>query len=716
MERGSLAAEFPTCRSRPSQLEWDFSDNPARIAPSHMAAKTPHPTSLRNLPLRASYRMAIGAGGIWTWAVALLATRHHLVGTYSVIPGAPWFWGPVVLPVALAALILLLGVLLTLLCLHYARTCRERVPRAIAWLLASSFVPALDLLRLLDVPLPPTFLEPLVLTAITAVALGEMAASQPVPSRVQRLAAAAWGWVVWIVALALGIWWYRQSVQAYDSFLLGFNDFGHFGQRVANTWAGRGFLMETPSLPPFWDHFNPGLALLAPLWGLWPDPRLFMLIQAVCLLLPAPILYGTARQLGATRIEAAMWGVAYLAYPALSQLNLSFSYGWHPVSLAFPLLFLAVFLLLKGQRIGALMTALLACSFQEDVVVILGCLAAAMTLQCVWERWQNRRRGLPPSEAGILASRLPLWTWATINLVSIAAFVLIYQYSGLRPYQVSRFQQLGDSGVEILASPILRPHIFWGTVLRPESLYFVAALSVPLGWRALYRGRWILLACALPVGVLLAWGHLPAISIAFQYTTTLIPVLFLAAIAGGTHQAGDQASCGAAVGPMGRASVTALAGCLAASLWLGSSPWCRNTLTEVLAQTYAAVEMSRLEDRIAGSSGIEALHQILALVDKEDATVLATGRIAAHFLGVERLDTVGQAPQRWAAFQREAGPGRSGIELFDWVLIDTYEHFQQSEENIEFVLNEARLANYRTVEARHGIVVLRRPDEKRSSP
>ncbi len=59
-----------------------------------------------------------------------------------------------------------------------------------------------------------------------------------------------------------------------------------------------------------------------------------MLIQTVCLILPAPIIYAIARQLGATTAEAAMWATAYLVYPPLSHMHLGYSYGWHPVSLA----------------------------------------------------------------------------------------------------------------------------------------------------------------------------------------------------------------------------------------------------------------------------------------------------------------------------------------------------------------------------------------------
>lgn len=684
---------------------------PSRIARSLMTAKKKHSTPVQEIPSEFRYIVSILAGLVWTWAAALLATRHHLVGTYGVIPGAPWFWGPVALPVPLLALILVLGFLVAQLCLRYARTSQQRFPRAFAWLLISSVIPMLDLFRLLGSDVPLTFIEPLLLAAITAMAVGEMIAVLPVPSGVQeRIASVPWWAVVWGMAILLGIWWYRQSVDAYDHFLLGFNDFGHFGQRVANTWSGRGFLVETPSLPPFWDHFNPGLALLAPVWGLWPDPRLFMLIQAVCLAVPAPIIYVIGRHLGATKVEGAMWGAAYLVYPPLSQLNLSFSYGWHPVSLALPLLFLTLLCLLKGQRVGALAAAALACSFREDVLIILGCLAAAMALEIGWARWRVRRTSSPLGEASMLADKLPLWAWAAINVFLIVAFVLVYEFSGFRQFQVSRFDKLGGSALEIVASPILRPRVFWGTVLRPESAYYLLALLVPLGARALYRGRWILLACVLPLGVLLAWGHRPATSIAFQYTTTVIPILFFGAMVG-AGSGTDRTSSSVVAGPMWRATVTAFVGCAAASLWLGSSPWCRTTLTDVVGQTYADAGVTELKDRLPGSEGIEVLHEVVALVDKADASVLATGRIAAHFVGAERVDTVGQAPQRWAAFKAEVGPGRSGIELFDWVVVDTYEHFQQSHENIVFVLKEARLADYRLIEARRGIVVLARPQD-----
>ena len=54
-------------------------------------------------------------------------------------------------------------------------------------------------------------------------------------------------------------------------------------------------------------------------------------------------------------------GTAYLTYPALGQLNLSYSYGWHPVSLAMCLMFAATAALAWGRRWTAMACTVVAC-------------------------------------------------------------------------------------------------------------------------------------------------------------------------------------------------------------------------------------------------------------------------------------------------------------------------------------------------------------------
>jgi hypothetical protein len=361
----------------------------------------------------------------------------------------------------------------------------------------------------------------------------------------------------------------------------------------------------------------------------------------------------------------------------------------------------------------ASIAALLACSFQEDVVAVLTCLALAMALQS----WLTRRRRPESfSESPRLpADPLPFWGWLIVAAIFGMIFVAIFVLVPFSKYQVTRFAELGHSPSEILLSPIIRPAAFWGTVLRPRCGYFLLCLMIPLGLGTLLRGWSMLLAAALPLGILLAWNHPPATSIAFQYPTALIPVLFLAAMVGAVLGRAPLASRdtdenGRRARLLWRAGMTALAAGATVSMMIGSLPWSSPTLSDVISQTYAASGNPRdLEDRLLGSQGNTVLNQIVARVGGKDTAVLATGRIAAHLLFVRRLDTVGQACSRWKAFEKEVGPNRSPIELFDWVVLDHNEQLYQSPEELRWVNDRAVHAGYRLVQSDHGIVVLARP-------
>lgn len=646
---------------------------------------------------------AIGAVG-WTWAIAILATRLHLTGNYDVLPMAPPLWGILSLPASYVLFVLGVGLVAAIVCGHAVRTTGCFWAPPIRWLMGSWLIPGIDLLRLAGVPIPMTFLEPLFLAAVTGTAAGAMAdVSRDATQRLRPRPAIPWTAVVWLMAILCCGWWYYEGQRAYDNYLLGYNDFAQYGWRVANTWEGRGFLMETPSLPAFWDHFNPGLALLAPLWGIWPDPRLFLLIQAICLAAPALAIYGIVRRLRANSAVAAVWAAAYLTFPVVGQLNQNSSYGWHPVSLVLPLILLAVWALLRSSWTLAFVAVLLACSFQEDILVVLGCFAIALAFQA----WLDRRRPLPTGSLSprLPADVLPAWAWLAVAAFLGLAFVVIFEISPFSKFQSSRFSDLGDSAGNILLSPILRPAAFWGAIFRPRCGFFLLCLTVPLGLRSLFRGWPLLLATALPLSVLLAWSFPPATSIAFQYTTTLIPIFFLAAIVG---SAGEIAGNGDSAQSLRRGGMTALAACATASIAFGSMPWSGHTLTDVIAQTYGD-DSFIVENRFVGSPGNEFLNHVVEMTGGKESAVLSTGRVASHLLAVRRLYTVGHACKRWKTFEKEIGPGRSPIELFDWIVLDRNERFYQSQEELRFMIDAARLAQYPLVESAHGILVFARP-------
>jgi len=156
--------------------------------------------------------------------------------------------------------------------------------------------------------------------------------------------------------------------------------------------------------------------------------------------------------------------------------------------------------------------------------------------------------------------------------------------------------------------------------------------------------------------------------------------------------------------------LAALVSCLVASTFFGALPWSSPTLTIMRAQTYQIHGGPSEENpRRSGTASHRALNEIVARVNSEQSSVVASGRVAAHLLNVRRLETVEQAVARWNALCAEAGSGRSGTEVFDWVVVDTCERFQQSLDKMEFILADARRAGYRQQWAQDGIFVLARP-------
>ena len=677
-------------------------------------------------PPAAATAVPAAAGGVrlaalvaavgWTWAVLLLAGRLHLTLAYDVRTPLPPLWGFLALPLATMLLVVTSGVALGLACAECGTRSHRAPPVPTRWLAAAWFVPLLDALRWAGLNVPHTMFEPLLIAAISGAAVTSWArtvkAKSP-PS--QQPAKAPWLYptVICLAGIACGVWWTYQGLYYYSAYLLGYNDFGHFAWRVASTWAGRGFLEETPGLPAFWDHFNPGLALLAPLWGVWPDARLFIVLQAICLASVGPLVYVLARAMGAGRGAACAWGGAALVYPALGQLNLTYGYGWHPVSLVLPLLPAALIALARRRLWLAAAAAVLAMSFQEDVIALLACLAVALALD-VWLRQRQTpvgRTGPMPQAAP--AECLPWQVWLALALALTVIFVVVWKTSAFSRFQASRFVRLGSSPAEVIASPVLRPGAFWGTVFQLSSLYLLLALAVPLGIRNLARGWPVLVALILPFGVLLAWPHPPATSIAFHYTTTLIPVLMLAALSGAARrqgaETGGKSSEGRDSDRFLPAGLGALAAGAVASTFFGALPWSSPTLTDMIGVTYGVATDSST-CRAPGMPAHATLQGLARDLTRHQASVLATGRVASHLLGASRLDTVAQFQERQAAYHREIGPDRDPIELFDWIILDTRETFYQKPEQTQRLLDLAQEKGFTITQSEHDILVLTRAE------
>src|SRR6266545_3447010 len=169
---------------------------------------------------------------------------------------------------------------------------------------------------------------------------------------------------VFVVAFTRATWTMHDRFGTYG-FDLGIYDQG--------TWLlsrPRAPFVTVRGLDLLGQHASYILALVAPLYRVWADPRLLLLLQVLFLAVPAVVVYRLgARHLGHPAAGLAV-AVAYLAYPGVQW---AITWQFHPEAIAAGLLALAVLAAdRRDHGTMALLLALAALCGEEVGLVVAG--------------------------------------------------------------------------------------------------------------------------------------------------------------------------------------------------------------------------------------------------------------------------------------------------------------------------------------------------------
>ena len=302
----------------------------------------------------------------------------------------------------------------------------------------------------------------------------------------------------------------RQSWVTHARFgTFGF-DLGIFDQGVWLLSRFRDPFVTIRGLPLFGDHASYILVLVAPLYRIWADPRLLLLLQAVGLAIPAVSVYLIgARRLG-SRLAGLGAAAAYLAYPALQWASI---WHFHPEALAAGFLGLAA-LAADRQRWRQMAIWLgLALLCKEDVGLVVAGFGALL--------WAT---GHPSVGRRTLV--------AGLGWFLLAALVLIPLANGRpSPHLELNFGITGSGPSAILgAVPTLAGNV-WRSVTEGRGGTYLLLIFTPFLGLPLVDPRW-LLPVAPPILLNLAAIHGYQQEIRYQYLATSVPFLALATVAG----------------------------------------------------------------------------------------------------------------------------------------------------------------------------------------
>jgi len=306
------------------------------------------------------------------------------------------------------------------------------------------------------------------------------------------------------------------SLVRYNTFHATTFDVGIMAQVVWNTAHGRWFEVSidratnTELIGSYLgNHVRPILLFLAPLYRLWPDPRLLLILQSVALGGAAfPLFLVVRRQAGDSR-AALLVACCYLAYPALGFLNLA---DFHPTAFSISCIFLAYWAL-QEERMGLFWIAvLLALSTKEEMVVPIGAWGLVNFL------WLKRRR-----------TGLGLVILAGVWAIVCFGFIIPCFNEG-QPYRFWQlWTQLLDSSAPVLERGGTAQSV--GRASFETIALFLLHLFLPLGFLPFFGPA--PLVVALPSLIYLLLGERPAFhSVGYQYPAVLIPWFFLAVAEG----------------------------------------------------------------------------------------------------------------------------------------------------------------------------------------
>jgi uncharacterized membrane protein len=275
-------------------------------------------------------------------------------------------------------------------------------------------------------------------------------------------------------------------------------------------------------------HLPPFFILLSPVYALFPFTQTILFLQTLFLGAGIFAIYLIARELLSPR-WALYFAFAYLLYPALNYVNL---FEAHFIAFSVPFLLFMFYFFLKKKFYPFLVCMILSLFCQEDVgLVLLGFGVYVLLLSLRRKEKDSFMWGGIPFISGL--------AW----LIFVLSFALVINRTAA-PYKgvevtgniISKtplvfYGWLGQTPLEILKTICLRPLYVIGHIATLHKLRYIGGLLAPLAFFPLaYPEGLFIVACGMLESLI---SLIPThSSIYFQYSSILIPFIFISAVYG----------------------------------------------------------------------------------------------------------------------------------------------------------------------------------------
>lgn len=313
-----------------------------------------------------------------------------------------------------------------------------------------------------------------------------------------KLAPASWVWVIF--SFITGMFTYSSYLR-HHVFASGF-DLAVFSQAIWNTWHGS-FLYSSikGGICLLGDHVSPLLAFLAPLYGLWEDPTVLLVFQAIVTASAIFPIYLIAELVLRDQKLALIFALLFALYLPLRN---AVRFDFHIELVGIPLCLWAYLLVLKNRlKLASL------CLFFILLTKETACAPVAVFGLYSWWFLKKRRFGI-------------LWFLSATGVFLFDVMLVAPYFAG------SEYFYLGGNYLSWIEEGTI---IFLKHLFQPSSFTYLKKIFLPLGFFSFLHPPSLLLTVP-TLFQNLAARNILARSIFFQYTAFLTPYVFISAIHG----------------------------------------------------------------------------------------------------------------------------------------------------------------------------------------
>ncbi|PIT88963.1 MAG: hypothetical protein COU27_02860, partial [Candidatus Levybacteria bacterium CG10_big_fil_rev_8_21_14_0_10_36_7] len=323
--------------------------------------------------------------------------------------------------------------------------------------------------------------------------------------------------VIVVVASSVGYFFYftYYSFLKHANFLTGRFDLGNMDQTVWNTLNGRVFLLTDPNgtsvMSRLGVHADFLLIFLAPLYLLWQDPRMLLMLQSAIIATGAIFVYLLATHILKNKNLAVVFSISFLLNFWVQRQNL---FDFHAVALATTFLIATFLFLVKRRYVLFGIFLILSILTKENVWLVVFFFGGYLFIK-------------GHKKAGILLSVVSL----VIFYLLVAYFIPAYRPQGDGHFGLSYFEALGNTPFEVMLTALLRPDITTSILIKNGGPYYLFQTLIPTGFLSLFSPLYLIFASG-DYLINLISNNIWLRTIFFHYGALIIPFVYISSIYG----------------------------------------------------------------------------------------------------------------------------------------------------------------------------------------